>query len=84
MAWGSVITSYSIHYTKLYDIFDPQSSLVDLPEHLDRNHLLTILGNLLDNAFDGPGGPSNGVEDVSFAVNAGETLGLVGERNNFV
>lgn len=37
---------------KIDFIFDRQSSLTDLPEHLDRNHLLTILGNLLDNAFD--------------------------------
>ncbi|ALC17363.1 sensor histidine kinase regulating citrate/malate metabolism [Desulfuromonas soudanensis] len=37
---------------KIDFIFDRQSFLTDLPEHLDRNHLLTILGNLLDNAFD--------------------------------
>ena len=31
---------------------EPHSSLADLPAHLDRNHLVTILGNLLDNAFE--------------------------------
>lgn len=31
---------------------EPHSSLADLPDHLDRNHLVTILGNLLDNAFE--------------------------------
>ncbi len=32
--------------------FDPDSSLSDLPPHIDREHLVTILGNLLDNAFE--------------------------------
>ncbi len=32
--------------------FDPQNSFADLPPHLDRDALVTILGNLLDNAFD--------------------------------
>ncbi|BCR04352.1 sensor histidine kinase [Desulfuromonas versatilis] len=32
--------------------FDPESSLSDLPAHIDREHLVTILGNLLDNAFE--------------------------------
>lgn len=30
---------------------EPDSSLVDLPPHIERAHLLTIVGNLLDNAF---------------------------------
>ncbi|MBD1399824.1 ATP-binding protein [Pelovirga terrestris] len=32
--------------------FDPQNSFVDLPSHLDRDALVTILGNLLNNAFE--------------------------------
>lgn len=32
--------------------FDPQNSFVDLPPQLPREPLVTILGNLLDNAFD--------------------------------
>lgn len=32
--------------------FDPESSLTDLPPHIDREALVTILGNLLDNAFE--------------------------------
>jgi sensor histidine kinase regulating citrate/malate metabolism len=31
---------------------DPDSQLVDVPSELNREKLLTILGNLLDNAFD--------------------------------
>lgn len=37
---------------KIEFLFDPDSSLADLPEHLDRNHLVTVIGNLLDNAFE--------------------------------
>lgn len=37
---------------KIDFIFDPDSSLVDLPARIDRSHLVTILGNLLDNAFE--------------------------------
>lgn len=32
--------------------FDPQNSFADLPPELEREPLVTILGNLLDNAFD--------------------------------
>ena len=32
--------------------FDPQNSFADLPPQLDRDALVTILGNLLDNAFE--------------------------------
>jgi len=32
--------------------FDPQNSFTDLPDNLDRDALVTILGNLLNNAFD--------------------------------
>ena len=32
--------------------FDPENSFSDLPATLDREPLVTILGNLLDNAFD--------------------------------
>lgn len=32
--------------------FDPQNSFADLPPDLEREALVTILGNLLDNAFD--------------------------------
>ncbi|MCP3177723.1 sensor histidine kinase [Desulfuromonas sp. KJ2020] len=31
---------------------DPDSSLADVPAPIDRQHLVTILGNLLDNAFE--------------------------------
>ncbi|PLY03928.1 MAG: sensor histidine kinase [Desulfuromonas sp.] len=33
-------------------LFDPDSSLRDLPAQLEREPLVTILGNLLDNAFE--------------------------------
>jgi len=33
-------------------LFDPDSSLRDLPARLEREPLVTILGNLLDNAFE--------------------------------
>lgn len=32
--------------------FDPQNSFADLPSRLDRDALVTILGNLLNNAFE--------------------------------
>jgi len=32
--------------------FDPQNSFADLPPELEREPLVTILGNLIDNAFD--------------------------------
>ena len=32
--------------------FDPQNSLADLPAELDRELLVTVIGNLLDNAFE--------------------------------
>jgi len=32
--------------------FDPDSSLRDLPERIERECLVTVLGNLLDNAFE--------------------------------
>ncbi|MFO7764872.1 MAG: sensor histidine kinase [Pelovirga sp.] len=32
--------------------FDPHNSFSDLPAHIDRDALVTIIGNLLDNAFD--------------------------------
>ena len=31
---------------------DAESSFADLPAHLQREHLVTVLGNLLDNAFE--------------------------------
>ncbi len=31
---------------------DPDSHFADIPEHMDTRHLVTILGNLIDNAFD--------------------------------
>jgi sensor histidine kinase regulating citrate/malate metabolism len=31
---------------------EPDSSFADLPAHVDRRHLVTVLGNLLDNAFE--------------------------------
>jgi two-component system CitB family sensor kinase/two-component system sensor histidine kinase DcuS len=37
---------------KIHFLFDPESSLHDLPERVEREHLVTILGNLLDNAFE--------------------------------
>ena len=37
---------------KIRFLFDPESSLHDLPEQVEREHLVTILGNLLDNAFE--------------------------------
>jgi len=40
---------------KIDFLFDPDSSLADLPEQLDRNQLVTVLGNLLDNAFEAVG-----------------------------
>ncbi len=32
--------------------FDPDSSLRDLPEQIERERLVTIIGNLIDNAFE--------------------------------
>jgi two-component system CitB family sensor kinase/two-component system sensor histidine kinase DcuS len=37
---------------KINFALDPGSSLADIPPHLNREHLVTILGNLLDNAFE--------------------------------
>ncbi len=37
---------------KIEFLFDPDSSLADLPATLDRSHLVTVIGNLLDNAFE--------------------------------
>ena len=37
---------------KVHLCLDPDSSLADVPAHIDRQHLVTILGNLLDNAFE--------------------------------
>ena len=31
---------------------NPESSFSDLPRHIDRTHLITVIGNLLDNAFE--------------------------------
>jgi two-component system CitB family sensor kinase/two-component system sensor histidine kinase DcuS len=31
---------------------DPESTFADLPPQLEREHLVTVLGNLLDNAFE--------------------------------
>ncbi len=37
---------------KINFALDPDSSLADIPPYLNREHLVTILGNLLDNAFE--------------------------------
>lgn len=31
---------------------DPDSSMTDIPDHIDRNKIVTVLGNLFDNSFD--------------------------------
>ncbi len=43
---------------------NPDSSFSDLPEHLEREHLVTILGNLLDNAFEAVREAGNGGSGV--------------------
>ena len=37
---------------RLRFIIDPDSQLIDVPQQLNREKVLTILGNLIDNAFD--------------------------------
>ncbi|WP_338025422.1 ATP-binding protein [Caldalkalibacillus thermarum] len=40
------------HELKITFVLDKQSTLRDLPEHINREKLVTILGNLIDNAFE--------------------------------
>ncbi|WP_068776233.1 sensor histidine kinase [Paenibacillus sp. FJAT-26967] len=40
------------HELKVDLQIDEESSLKDIPKQMDRNHLITILGNLLDNAME--------------------------------
>jgi two-component system CitB family sensor kinase/two-component system sensor histidine kinase DcuS len=37
---------------KINLILEPDSSFADLPSQLERSHLVTVIGNLLDNAFE--------------------------------
>ncbi len=37
---------------KIKLILEPDSSFADLPSQLERSHLVTVIGNLLDNAFE--------------------------------
>ena len=45
---ASVITSYSIHYTKLYEI-----GFKDVVLHLDKGGVAAVLSNSQDMTFDG-------------------------------
>lgn len=50
---GLLIGKYNSAREKKIDfLIDPDSSFRDVPREIDRDHLLTILGNLIDNAFD--------------------------------
>ncbi|CCQ95067.1 Sensor protein CitS [[Clostridium] ultunense Esp] len=50
---GLLIGKYNGAREKKIDfIIEPDSSFRDVPEEIDRDHLLTILGNLIDNAFE--------------------------------
>jgi two-component system, CitB family, sensor kinase len=48
-----------------FDI-DRQSSFKDIPQHLDRDHLLTIIGNIVDNAMEAA--LHNGCEEKKVTV----------------
>jgi len=52
---------------KVRFLFDPESSLRDLPEAIAREQLVTILGNLLDNAFEAAR-ESRGVPEVRLSL----------------
>lgn len=60
---------------KIQLTIDPDSTFVDLPPTLDRSLLVTILGNLIDNAMDAVLSYSSGHKSVNvFLTDLGEDL----------
>ncbi|SEA77304.1 two-component system, CitB family, sensor kinase [Desulfuromusa kysingii] len=53
-ALSSFLIGKYMHASELKVEFkiDPESQMLDIPEHLNRHHLVTILGNVINNAFD--------------------------------
>ncbi len=54
-------------------ILDENSSLQPLPSHIELSQLITVLGNVIDNAIESTMGKSNG-EVVFFALDMGHDL----------
>lgn len=53
---------------------DPESRMLDLPDHLNRNQLVTILGNVINNAFDAALGGENKAQIDLFMSDFGNDL----------
>jgi sensor histidine kinase regulating citrate/malate metabolism len=53
---------------------EPDSSFADLPPHVERGHLVTVLGNLLDNAFEAVRESRKGAEVRLFLTDLGLDL----------
>ena len=53
---------------------EPDSSFADLPPHIERGHLVTVLGNLLDNAFEAVREAGNDGEVRLFLTDLGVDL----------
>lgn len=59
---------------KIDFVFNPESSLRDLPENIAREPLVTILGNLIDNAFEAVREAGGKQEVRLFVTDLGEEL----------
>ncbi|MFC0215301.1 ATP-binding protein [Paenibacillus chartarius] len=61
---------------KLTFEIDPESSFADIPEHIDRSLLVTIIGNLIDNAMEAvlAGGENTELYVKLFLTDLGEDL----------
>ena len=83
----SVITSYSIHYTKLYEVYKDVSSLVNL--YTTQNTVLGLINHpkpfALTNNFEIIETELLSSNDAEIKIDSGTlNIGLIRIRNNFV
>lgn len=60
--------------SKVHFSIDPESRMIDIPNNLNRHQLVTILGNLLNNAIDAAGAGKNSPQVKLFMSDFGNDL----------